>query len=405
MTTIPPKFRLQAKRVHLTYKGHLIPSQVIGHFAGTNPLISDWSIVNETSDENYEHTHVLFEFSKAIDTTNSRRFDIDGNHPNIQPVKNAAHWKKALAYHHKQGVPVVSETLRAKLSQSPVSPKDKKPQPIKETLEKYDTARDALLEGCMTFSQVGGVIAAFNYKRPDFGEEPVVKWRPWQQALIDEITLTDPDPRHIIWYYDEKGNSGKTFLAKHMGMHREAFVSTRANAYHVATQLQQAMLSGGAILIVMFNFSRQQENHKIYQALEEIKDGMMSCEKYKGSTIYFKIPHLVVFANYEPFLECCSLDRWDIRTIHNDGTITRTVEGVPEPMPKAAPTATEVIEEITAMAREELVQVVPATNRSYYSRQNTYLRRSPQQLPSTGGNPLHQEVATRRSIRGAPPPK
>jgi len=83
-----------------------------------------------------------------------------------------------------------------------------------------------------------------------------------------------------------------------------------------------------SVLVVIFNFTRQQECTNIYQALEELKDGMVTSEKYKGRTIYFDYPHLVCLANYIPNISSMSKDRWDIRTIQNEMVVSRYLSGV-----------------------------------------------------------------------------
>lgn len=40
-------------------------------------------------------------------------------------------------------------------------------------------------------------------------------WRLWQLKLVEELQR-EPQSRNIIWYVDEVGNSGKTFLTKYL---------------------------------------------------------------------------------------------------------------------------------------------------------------------------------------------
>jgi len=96
-------FRFRANAVHLTYKGHI---------DFEHELFKKWredtlwfSIVHENSDpENpYEHTHAAFKWKKSKDSANPRYFDIDGIHPNIQPVKTHDHEVNIWEYHGKEG--------------------------------------------------------------------------------------------------------------------------------------------------------------------------------------------------------------------------------------------------------------------------------------------------------------
>jgi len=312
-------FRLQNKRVHLTYKSHIPHEAWLSWFNSVKKkTISFYSIVHESSDENhpYDHTHVAIEFEKQFQTRNSRFFDWElpdksKIHPHIKPIKTKKHWYNCLEYHYKENKPFTN--VERPLNKSEI-----------EEIWKHDSLKKALLSTCVTLNNVGGVIAAFNCKPSDYGIEPDVNWKPWQKELSEELSKS-PDPRKILWHFDPLGNNGKSFFAKHFGMYKGAFVSTKANTYHIATALDEYIKTNGqdSILVVIFNFTRQQENHKIYQALEELKDGMVTSEKYKGRTMYFNVPHLVCFANYLPEVETLTKDRWDIRVLQNDKVVRR----------------------------------------------------------------------------------
>ena len=310
-------FRIQNKRLHLTYKSHIPFDAWLSWFKSVKgKVISFYSMVHENSDEHhpYEHTHIALEFPKTFQTRNARFFDWECPdntviHPHIQPIKTKKHWDNCLNYHYKEATPFTNV-------QRPSNE-------IKEVW-KNDSLKEALLNTCVTLKNVGGVIAAFNCKPSDYGIEPEVDWNSWQKDLVVELD-DKPDSRKIIWYYDLLGGSGKSFFAKHFGMYRGAFVSTKANTYHIATQLDEFIKANGqnSILVVIFNFTRQQESHRIYQALEELKDGMVTTEKYKGKTLFFPHPHLVCFANYLPDIESVTKDRWDIRILQDNKIVKR----------------------------------------------------------------------------------
>jgi len=315
-------FRLQNQRIHLTYKSHIPPEAWLTWFKNCKKKnISFYSIVHESSDENhpYDHTHILIEFEKVFQTRNSRFFDWELPdksviHPNIKPVKSKKHWENTLKYHYKENTPYTN-------TEKPIDKSEI------EEVWKHDSLKKALLNTCTTLNNVGGVIAAFNCKPSDYGIEPEVDWKPWQKDLVEELK-NSPSPRKIHWYFDHYGNSGKSFFAKHFGMYKGAFVSTKANTYHIATALDEYIRANGqdSVLIVIFNFTRQQESRNIYQALEELKDGMVTSEKYKGRTMFFPNPHLVCFANYLPDITTVTQDRWDIRVLQNEKVVKRYVD-------------------------------------------------------------------------------
>jgi len=271
-----------------------------------------YSAVNETGEEKgHKHTHVLIGFFTAPDVKNPRYFDIDDAHPNIERVTTDAHWKHCVVYHRKENQPYTNISNVAGM----LGTEKQYDTNAKMTLLfKQKTLPEALMNVCESVGEVGGLITAFNMKPVDYGVEPEVKWEPWQNSLIEELKRK-PDDRKIIWYYDPIGGCGKTFFAKHMGMYRDAFVTTKANIYHVATQLQDYMKKGKTMLTVIFNFARESERIKIYQAMEALKDGLVTAEKYHGETLFFPSPHVIIFANYFPNLQQVSLDRWNVRTV------------------------------------------------------------------------------------------
>lgn len=316
-------FRLANRRIHLTYKSHIDPETWLSWAKIRNFPIDLYSIVHEIGEDNYKHTHILLDAGKSKKFISSapRCFDWTDSftneiiHPNIKTITTNKHWENSVTYHHKQNKPFTNIV---------------KPLNTKETIEniwKCDKVSDALLTTCKTLKEVGGVIAAFNCKPDEYGLEPEIEWRPWQQDLYEELKQK-PDDRRILWYFDPAGGSGKTLFTKHMGKYKGAFVSTKANVYHVATSIDEFIKkNGNSILIVIFNFTRQQECHNVYQALEELKDGLVTSEKYKGKTTFFDSPHVVVFANYMPEIKHLTIDRWDIRTIQNNKVVKRYVGG------------------------------------------------------------------------------
>lgn len=297
------KFRIQNLRLHITYKTHLDPNEWLAWFSLKGHELVEYSIVREKSPKNgYLHTHILIRTRTMITTTSPRYFDFNDIHPNIKTVKTDEHWRRTVEYHRKDGDPVTM------LQEGTIA----------EDIWKHDSVGEALVNACGRVRDAGGIIAIFNHKPVDYGEEPAVVWKPWQKSLYDELGTT-PDSRRILWYWDPKGDSGKTFFAKHMGMYKGAFTSTKANTYHLATMIQDRLKAGKSSVMVIFNFTRQSECNKVYAAIESLKDGMITAEKYHGEPIYFDSPHVVVFANYLPDFSAVSIDRWHLRVINKEG--------------------------------------------------------------------------------------
>lgn len=70
--------------------------------------------------------------------------------------------------------------------------------------------------------------------------------------------------------------------------------------------------------IILFHFVRSQEDYISYSAIEECKDMFFFSGKYESNMIIGNIPHVIIFANFEPKKEQLSEDRWVIKNIDKD---------------------------------------------------------------------------------------
>ena len=132
----------------------------------------------------------------------------------------------------------------------------------------------------------------------------------WQRELLTYLE-DDPHPRKIVWYVDERGNSGKTFLSKYLISKKGAvrFENGRSCDIKFAYKGEK---------IVLFDLSRSQEERFNYEVLESLKNGVMFSSKYASSMRVFCVPHVVVFCNWAPNCEKLSQDRWDVRYIDDE---------------------------------------------------------------------------------------
>lgn len=128
----------------------------------------------------------------------------------------------------------------------------------------------------------------------------------WQSNLVEELK-SKPHQRKIIWFSDEVGNTGKSFLAKYLLANGSAYFRNGKSADIAHAYKGQR--------IAVFDFTRSQEDHINYEIIESIKDGVVFSPKYDSTTKAFSRPWVVVFANFQPILSKVSLDRWDIRSI------------------------------------------------------------------------------------------
>ena len=304
LETTGKNFRFKSKKVHLTYKTHMLLGDIIDKFSKVLPnKIKNWSFCHESGKTDYDHTHFAVEFKETVETTNPRFFDVNGIHPNIGKVKSILHWDNIIMYHRKEGKweTNLMETSKPKGRKG----KNNIETATVESVLQYNSAAEAV-RGVNDVKLIGGVELAFRYKVTDFGPEPTNIWfRAWQRELREEILGTIPHKRRIIWYYDELGASGKSVMAEHAFIYwKDAVVLTSINERDAATVFQSHLNKGLKINIVIIDLSRSDYNilrdPETYKALEKFKNGVFTVTKYQSVTINTGINHVVVFANQKP---------------------------------------------------------------------------------------------------------
>jgi len=99
-------FRFQSEKVHLTYKTH-IDEPELRAMLDSKGTVKIYSFVHEVGDENeqsptpYEHTRVFVWWTKRLNLTDPRTFDIGDIHPNIT-IQRSIEWARLICmkYHH-----------------------------------------------------------------------------------------------------------------------------------------------------------------------------------------------------------------------------------------------------------------------------------------------------------------
>jgi len=158
----------------------------------------------------------------------------------------------------------------------------------------------------------------FGYKKfieDEYANVPVIEnLYDWQAELVKKFD-EDPDDRSIHWYYSTQGNVGKTSFAKYLCVKKEAlFVSGKANDVKCAIALLKKN-NKPIPKIIIFHFTRTNENFVSYEAIESVKDGIFFSGKYESGMIIYPPPHVLCLANFAPVEQNLSIDRWVIKKI------------------------------------------------------------------------------------------
>lgn len=163
--------------------------------------------------------------------------------------------------------------------------------------------------------------------------------RNWQRRLLAQLEQPAND-RTIIWVFDQTGNRGKSRLARHLLLER--------NAVQLEGRVQDMAYVYNREPIVIFDITRAQADHSdhLYTFAEKLKNGFILSTKYEPVPKKFAAPHVVFFANSMPdaskwsadrlFLMDLSLDRW-----HSPNFLPALVgeDAQPAPAEPAAPLA------------------------------------------------------------------
>lgn len=107
---------------------------------------------------------------------------------------------------------------------------------------------------------------------------------------------------------DETGNSGKSWLANWLAVHRKAFVVTIGAHKEIAYLYDYQRY-------VVFDLARDQEERVPYKLLEDFKNGRITSTKYEPELKLFRPAKVVVFSNFQPDQTKLSPDRWQIVNI------------------------------------------------------------------------------------------
>lgn len=149
-----------------------------------------------------------------------------------------------------------------------------------------------------------------NEIQKSYGKWESIKWKNWQCDILNLIK-TEANDRTVHWYWENKGNTGKSFLTKYLVEVKNALV-VNGKLADICHQVAKRCEDNIGINIVIIDVPRCSRGLISYQAIEMLKNGLIYSGKYEGGQYTFDSPHVIIFANQEPTIEMLSIDRWDI---------------------------------------------------------------------------------------------
>jgi hypothetical protein len=327
--------RWRSRRYFLTYKGWVNKLEYHNwfteKFGRKFKRITPFVIAHETGDKTnpYRHTHVFVDFNDATQFYGCTWADYDG--PWVEPIPFHVHPNiKSVIVRKSQPVDHILRYI-AKEDPELAALKEqykKKPQvPIAARVWAQRSMEDVLLlaqrpsdaQG-LAFIWENNPSVNRNVQRCD---EKVLELSlyEWQIELID-MFKRDPDDRKIYWYVDRVGGAGKSTFCRYLraldrrdGSYSYFHMNQFGGGSNCATIIEGAVSGGWDGSVILIDLSRQFKDWEIYHSFEMIKNGVVTTTKYRGKTIEFGTPHVVVFANFPPNPTRMSADRWVIRNI------------------------------------------------------------------------------------------
>lgn len=140
----------------------------------------------------------------------------------------------------------------------------------------------------------------------------------WQRDIV-AIVAGPADPRKIYWVYDRVGNRGKTYLAKHLVDKYNAYYTNGGKSVDLTYAYQGQP-------VVVFDYVRESKDFVGYGVIEQLKNGILMSTKYESVTKRFPVPHVIVFANFEPEDGKFSQDRLHLFKVYGELSETLAVQ-------------------------------------------------------------------------------
>ena len=142
--------------------------------------------------------------------------------------------------------------------------------------------------------------------------------RPYQVDILNMIK-SEPDDRSIYWYWESKGNVGKSCFTKYLCARHNALMVSGKSADCKFGVVKWKEKRGDTPDLIIYNIPRSFNSEYVsYEVLESLKDMCFFSGKYESEMVVGNAPHLLVFANEPPNVCKMSMDRWKVFEITED---------------------------------------------------------------------------------------
>lgn len=146
------------------------------------------------------------------------------------------------------------------------------------------------------------------------------KLYPFQKAIVDSSYIIDTRTINIV--YCSSGNTGKTFAGAYCKYYMNGrYLAPLNDAKELVQMLCDSCMdnkdhSPNPIIVDLPRSMNKKDMNGIWNAVEQIKNGMLYDTRYHFKYWDIKSPAVWVFTNQIPDLNSLSMDRWKIWTIN-----------------------------------------------------------------------------------------
>lgn len=178
-----------------------------------------------------------------------------------------------------------------------------------ESLAKYCSKSDTYVDGPWQT----GSIPQTEYKDDfELTLDDLPELYPWQKRIVERHSIPPPLFHPVIyWYWDPRGQIGKTMLARYLVIKNRAIYLQGAGRHVLATAFKSPSFW------YIFGLPRNQQNKVSYTSLESLNDGLYMSGFGTEATgmVCRKTPWVIVFANFPPIQENLSKGRWHVENL------------------------------------------------------------------------------------------
>lgn len=208
-----------------------------------------------------------------------------------------------------------------------------------------DAGREALRRYCMKAeTRVAGPWADKPLAKEYTGKDlPLGRWRPWQQRIIDEVSVECTDDRTINWIYDEQGNVGKSKLVKYLTWKNLALPMTLCDVKDGAHMVVKEGERPSYFFDIPRTKTKKVSMDEMYSLVESIKNGVVISPKYDGGKLIMDPPHVWVMSNWKPDVTKMTDGRFKVFTVNRAdwslGPFRTAMEQAADELARQAPTS------------------------------------------------------------------